>query len=168
MHVLVRRWLSEKGVDYKKVTFIEIQLPQMNDLLKAGTVDALALVEPFTTRVEATGTGTVISYMGRDFPSGFSNVLYMSTREWADKNPVAIKALRLSLAQANSLVEQNPAKARAYIGKYIKLPPEALALIPVPKLNAELTAPRLRFWAESMRQQGMLRNDANLSALIAR
>lgn len=112
MHVLVRRWIAEKGADYKKVTFIETPLPQMNDLLKAGTVGALAVVEPFTTRVEAAGTGAVISYMGRDFPSGFSNVVYVATREWADKNPAAVKALRLSLAEAIALVEQDP-KRRA-------------------------------------------------------
>lgn len=168
MHVLVRRWLTEKGVDFKRVTFIEIALPQMNDLLKAGTIDAVAIVEPFTTRIEAAGTGAVISYMGRDFPSGFSNVVYMSTRLWADRNPAAVKALRLSLAEAITLVERDPQKARHHIGKYIKLPPQALALIPIPVLMADLTAPRLRFWAESMRQQGMLRKEPNLSLLLVR
>lgn len=33
---------------------------------------------------------------------------------------------------------------------------------------ADLAAPRLRFWAESMRQQGMLKNEPNLSALLVR
>ena len=168
LHVLVRRWITEKGVDFKKITFIETPLPQMNDLLKGGTVDALAVVDPFMTRIEQAGTGTVVSYMGRDFPNGFSNVVYVSTRDWATKNPAAVKGLREALAEGVAFVEKEPEKTRAHIGKYIKLPPPVLATLPIPKLMADISAPRMRFWAESMRQQGMLKNEANMSALIIR
>lgn len=168
LHVLVRRWITEKGVDFKKITFIETPLPQMNDLLKGGTVDAVAVVDPFMTRIEQAGTGTVVSYMGRDFPSGFSNVVYVSTRDWATKNPAAVKGLRDALAEGVAFVEKEPEKARAHIGKYIKLPPPVLATLPIPKLMADISAPRMRFWAESMRQQGMLKNETNMSALIIR
>lgn len=168
LHVLVRRWITEKGVDFKKITFIETPLPQMNDLLKGGNVDALTVVDPFMTRIEQAGTGTVISYMGRDFPSGFSNVVYVSSRDWATRNPAAVKAFREALAEAVAFVNKEPEKTRADIGKYIKLPPPVLATLPIPKLMADLTASRMRFWAESMRQQGMLKNEANLSALIVR
>jgi NitT/TauT family transport system substrate-binding protein len=168
MHVLTRRWLTERGVDFKKVTFVETAFPQMSDLLKSGTVDAVATADPFTTRIEQAGTGTVLSYIGRDFPSGFSNVLYVSNRDWAAANPAAVKAFREALAEAIAFVEREPQKSRAHIGKYIKLPAPVLETIPIPKLMPDITAVRLRFWAESMRQQGMLKNEANLSALIAR
>jgi NitT/TauT family transport system substrate-binding protein len=168
MHVLIRRWITEKGVDYKKVTFIETPFPQMNDLLKAGTVDAVATADPFMTRIEQGGAGIVVSYIGRDFPSGFSNVLYGATRGWATANPAAVKAFREALVEAIEFVNKEPAKTREYIGKYIKLPRPVLDTLPVPPLMADITAPRMRFWAESMRQQGMLKNEANLSALILR
>ena len=168
MHVLVRRWLTEKGVDFKKVTFIETAFPQMSDLLKAGTIDAVATADPFTTRIEQAGTGSVVSYIGRDFPSGFSNVLYVSSRDWATKNPAAVKAFREALVEAIAFVEADPKKSRAHIGKYIKLPPPVLESMPIPRLMPDITAVRLRFWAESMRQQGMLKNEANLSAFIVR
>lgn len=168
MHVLTRRWITEKGVDFKKITFIETPFPQMNDLLKGGTVDAVASADPFMTRIEQAGTGSVISYMGRDFPSGFSNVLYVASRDWAAKNPAAVKGFREALAEGIAFVEKEPEKTRAHIGKYIKLPPPVLATLPIPKLMADITATRMRFWAESMRQQGMLKNETNMSALIVR
>ncbi|MES2259064.1 MAG: ABC transporter substrate-binding protein [Pseudomonadota bacterium] len=168
MHVLIRRWLSEKGVDFKKVTFIETAFPQMSDLLKGGTVDAVATADPFMTRIEQAGSGAVVSYIGRDFPSGFSNVLYLSSRDWAAKNPAAVQAFRAALAEAIVFADKEPRKTREHIGKYIKLPPAVLDTMPAPKLMADLTAPRMRFWAESMRQQGMLKNEVNLSALLVR
>src|SRR6185295_7226992 len=39
LHVLFRQWLIEKGVDFKKVTFVEVSFPQMNDVLKSGQID---------------------------------------------------------------------------------------------------------------------------------
>ena len=36
LHVLFQNWLIEKGVDIKKVTFVEVSFPQMADVLRAG------------------------------------------------------------------------------------------------------------------------------------
>ncbi|SFV05537.1 ABC transporter substrate-binding protein [Pseudoduganella namucuonensis] len=168
MHVLIRRWIMEKGVDPKKVTYIETAFPQMSDLLKAGTIDAVATADPFSTRIEQAGTGAVVSYVGRDFPSGFSNVLYAANRGWAAQNPAQVQAFREALVEAIAFVEKEPQKTRAHIGKYIKLPAPVLETLPIPKMMADLAAPRLRFWAESMRQQGMLKNEPNLSAVIVK
>lgn len=168
MHVLIRRWIMEKGVDPKKVTYIETAFPQMSDLLKAGTIDAVATADPFSTRIEQAGTGAVVSYVGRDFPSGFSNVLYAANRGWAAQNPAQVQAFREALVEAIAFVEKEPQKTRAHIGKYIKLPAPVLETLPIPKMMADLAPPRLRFWAESMRQQGMLKNEPNLSAVIVK
>lgn len=168
LHVLIRRWITEKGVDYKKITFVETPFPQMNDLLKGGTVDAVVTADPFMSRIEQAAVGTVVSYIGQDFPSGFSNILYASSRDWADKNPAAVKVFRESLVEAIAFAESEPQKTRAHIGKYIKLPPAVLETLPIPRMMADLAPSRLRFWGESMRQQEMLRNEPNLSAVVAR
>lgn len=168
LHVLLRRWIMEKGVDYKKITFIETPFPQMNDLLKGGTVDAVITAEPFTTRMQQSGVGSVVSYIGQDFPSGFSNVLYASSRKWVAENPQAVKAFRESLTEAIAFTEKDPQKARADIGKFIKLPQPVLDSLPMPKMMADLIPSRLRFWSESMRQQGMLKHDVNLSTVVVR
>jgi NitT/TauT family transport system substrate-binding protein len=39
--VMFRKWLKNNGVNLNDVTFIETPFPQMNDLLRAGTVDAV-------------------------------------------------------------------------------------------------------------------------------
>lgn len=168
LHVLARRWITEKGVDYKKITFIETPFPQMSDILKSGAVDAVVTADPFMTRIEQAGTGTVMAYIGQDFPSGFSNILYASTREWATRNPAAVKGFREALVEGIAFAESDPQKTRAHIGKYIKLPPQVLETLPIPKMMADLAPSRLRFWGESMRQQEMLKTDVNLSFVVAK
>ena len=51
LHVLFVEWLNKNGVDPKKVSFVEIPFPQMADVLKGGTVDAVITVEPFVARM---------------------------------------------------------------------------------------------------------------------
>ena len=168
LHVLTRRWLVEKGVDYKKVTFIETPFPQMNDLLKGGAVDAVITADPIKSRIEQVGTAMVLAYPNQDFPNGFSTLLYATTRGWASKNPATVTAFRDALVEGIAFAEADPIRTRAHIGKYIKLPPQVLETLPIPKMMADLTPPRLRFWGESMRQQEMLTTDVNLSAVVFR
>lgn len=168
LHVLTRRWLTEKGVDYNKVTFIETPFPQMNDILKGGSVDAVITADPVKSRIEQAGTALVLAYPNQDFPDDFSTLLYATTRGWASKNAVAVKAFHDALVEGIAFSEANPARTRSDIGKYIKLPPSVLETLQIPKMMADLTPSRLSFWGESMHQQEMLKTDVNLSAVIAR
>ncbi len=49
--LLTRQWIQSAGGDAKKVTYIELQFPAMGDALKSGLVDAVALLDPFYSRI---------------------------------------------------------------------------------------------------------------------
>ena len=168
LHVLTRSWLTEKGVDYSKVIFIETPFPQMDDILKGGAVSAVITADPIKSLIERSAAAKVLAYPNQDFPNGYATLVYTATREWASKNAVAVKAFHDALADGIAFADANPARTRADIGKYIKLPPPVLEMLPVPKLTVDLDASRLRFWKESMRQQGMLKTDVNLAAVVVR
>src|SRR5690606_28234089 len=55
--VLFRKWLIDKGADVSKVAIVEAPFPQMKDLLKAGTIDAVPVLEPFRTAIVSDKTG---------------------------------------------------------------------------------------------------------------
>ena len=46
LQVIFRKWLLDQGADATKVQFVEVSFPTMNDVLKAGTVDAVVTGEP--------------------------------------------------------------------------------------------------------------------------
>ena len=66
LHVLFVKWLMDKGVDPKSVTFVEVTFPTMNDILKSGAIDAALAGEPFITRFTQAGTATA----GFPLPAG--------------------------------------------------------------------------------------------------
>lgn len=168
LHVLVRRWLSIKGVDPKQVSFIEVPVPQIPDVLKGGSVDAAVTGEPFIGRIKGSGIGDVIPGFDDEMPAGFSTVVYTATRSWVAANGAALKAFREAIADAVTFANQNRAEAYADLGKYFKVPPPVLNATPWPQLTSDITETHLRFWIDTMRSQAMLKKQPMVGSLIAR
>jgi NitT/TauT family transport system substrate-binding protein len=166
LQVLFRQWLSIKGVDYSKVTFIETPFPQMPDMMKGGSVDAVVSANPFMGRIVDAGIGKIISHMSPELPEGLAGFFYASTRDWVDKHPEAAKAFRQAVAEAVAFAASNLEGARADFGKYVKLPPPVIANIRFTGMNAEPTEASLAMWVNIMNEQKMLKTKVDANRLI--
>lgn len=166
LHVLARRWLALHGVEAKQVNFIEVPLPQMPDVLRGGSVDAVVTAEPFIGRMRASGIGAPLPGFASEMPNGFSTVVYTATRQWAASHGPAIQAFRAALGDAIAFAEANRSEAYADLGKYFKVPPPVLQATPWPLLASDMTDSHLRFWVDTMRTQDMLRKQPALGSLI--
>ena len=113
MDVFVRKWLKLKGVDPKDVTFVEAAFPQMPDLLKGGTVDAVTITEPMRSIAQNSGAGYVFAdYVAEYFPD-LLMVGYIATGDWAMKNPTAIKAFREAMDESIAFIAANKDETKA-------------------------------------------------------
>jgi NitT/TauT family transport system substrate-binding protein len=166
LQVMFRKWLTVKGVDYNKITFIETPFPQMPDMLKGGSVDAVVSANPFMGRIIEGKIGNLVTYMAPDMPAGMATFFYSSTRDWATKHPDDAKAFRQAVAEGVAFAGSNLDGARADFGKYVKLPPPVLATIVFTGLNAEPTVPSLAVWIDTMNEQKMLKNKVAAQNLI--
>jgi NitT/TauT family transport system substrate-binding protein len=166
-HVLVRQWLTNKGVDHKKVSFVESTLPQLSDVMKAGNVSAIVTTEPFLGRAVSSGVGDKVFHIAADLPDGLPPFVYTARRDWVAQNPRLARAFKEALTEAIQYAKAQPAEAVAIYGRYIKLPPEALAAIKINEMSAEVTPRQLGTWEEMLRRQGMLRKQPDLARLIA-
>lgn len=166
LHVMFREWLTLKGVDWKKVEFVETQFPQMEGILKSGSVDAVVAIEPFVARITGTKAGENLAKFIRDMPAGLSITVFASKKAWADKNQDAIKAFRAGFDEGAAYARANPDEARAVVAKFLKLPAPALASVSIPKLESKVTESNLAPWAAIMKSQGMIRGDVNMKNII--
>ena len=122
LHVLFVKWLMEKGVDPKGVTFVEVSFPTMNDILKSGAVDAVLAGEPFITRMSNAGTGTAAFRYLQELNRSEPVIFYAASRDWAQKNPEAIRKFREGIAEGAKIVNSDRDKAAASISKFTKQP----------------------------------------------
>jgi NitT/TauT family transport system substrate-binding protein len=157
LHVLFRQWLADRGVDWRKVTFVEVPFAQLADVLRAGQVDAILIGEPFKSRALDTKAGYLVAPYVNEFPAGITSIWYVATRKWADTEKDAAKAFQAALTEATSLAMSNSGVERKAIATYVKLPPEALAKLPIPSLQANVPPEKVSFWIKMGLDQGLLR-----------
>ena len=157
LHVLFRKWLSEKGADWRKVSFIETPFVQMPDIIRGGSIDGLVTASPIMERMVAAQTARVVSYFHTEMPGGLPAIVYSSTRAWAGRNPRLVAAFREGLAEGVAFMRANDAKAREHMAKYIRLPPEVIAAAIISFQKAQLSVEELAFWTTIMAEQEMLR-----------
>ncbi len=166
LHVLFRAWLMENGIDTKSVDFVEVGFPTMNEVLKAGSVDAVVTLEPVMSRIVASGTGTLVpSY---ELRTGQMIAIYSSTREWAAKTAAAVKGFREAIVEAAAFVAANPEKSRGYVAKYTKLPLDIVQTLRLPVTSPVVSVDQLNWWVDVMRKQDMLQTKFDVSKQILR
>lgn len=168
LHVTIRAWLKQSGVDYKKVTFVEAAFPQHADLLRGGSIDAVVTADPFMSRITESGAGYVASYYSTFLADGNHTIYHAARREWVQKNPAAAQAFRDSVQEAAAFMLQpkNNDKVRAAIGKYIKLPQEVLAKAQISPPGPGVNEKQIAYWLAMMRDQDMLKTSINPAQLL--
>ena len=155
LHILVVKWMADRGVAKGNVHYVEVSMVQLGDTLKAGRVDAVVPVEPFNSRIVNNG-GRVLAYYVDDLPGGIPPVVWASTGKYAAAHPAVIKAFRAGLADAAEYYKAHPEIGPETLSHYIKLPPEALKNVPIPPATVTVDASQIRYWVDIMRRQKTL------------
>ena len=166
LDVLFRNWLIEKGVDLKKVNFVEVPFPQMSDLLKQGTVDVVITGEPFMSRMIEQKIGKLTTNFAEVLKSELPIIVYSATRKWAEANPAIVKAFRESIAEGTAIANRRDQSVRDAIGKYIPMPAPVLAGMKLGEWKADITEASLASWVAIMKRQGLLKNDIDVRKIL--
>jgi len=167
IHVMLRQWLKQHGVDDKAVDYVELSFPQQPDALKNGLADAVVTVEPTYSRIMRAGLGTDVGHAYDVLPLGTQTIVYSVTRDWAEAHPDLVRAFAEANAEGIAFVLAHPDEARATIATYMKLPEGAARDIELPHVSAKVTAKDLTVIADIMTQQHMLRSPIDAEKLLA-
>ena len=166
LDVLFRNWLIEKGVDIKKVTFVEVAFPNMSDLLKQGTVDAVVTADPFMSRMVNEKIGKMTTNFAEVLKGELPIIVYSATRKWAMANPQSVKAFREALAESTLIANRRDKTVRDAVGKYIPMPPPVLETMRLSRWNNQVTEAGLAGWVAIMKRQGLLANNLDVKKLL--
>ena len=156
LHVIFRKWLMDNHEDSRRVNFVEIGFPQMADVLRSGTVDAVVTGEPVMSRITGSNVGRLVSTMTPDLREPLPTTFWATTRDWAARNEEAARNLRAGIADGVAWVNANPDGARECIAKYTKLPIDIVRTVPLARLRTDVTDRDITAWLEIMTAQDML------------
>jgi NitT/TauT family transport system substrate-binding protein len=159
--VLFRKWLLNNKVPLNQVTFVEAPFPQMRDLLRNGTLDAVLAIEPFRSGIVKDNAGYAVADFIGEVREDILGAFWMATAEWAGRNPQAVRAFREAYAEAVQYAQKNPEEAKAIEKKYLGVNSPV-----VPSYSVEVTPSDLELYAGIGREIGSLRSSVDVSKLI--
>jgi NitT/TauT family transport system substrate-binding protein len=166
--LLFKKWLQQKNVDWKAVTFVESPFPQMGDMLKGGQMDAALPVEPFVGRIVSTQVGYLVAHYPVEVSESYLESFYVVSKKWADANTVAIKAFREALEEALVFVKANADEAKKTQITYLGLPEAVVATLPLATYTSKVEPAQVAFWVDLCREFGMLKTAMKSDDLVAK
>jgi NitT/TauT family transport system substrate-binding protein len=165
IHVATLYWLKKNGVDPESIRGVEVPFPNMGDQLKAGNVDAVEALEPFTGALLAAGNVS----LGDPLLAAGDEVLFpfwISDGKWARSNRPVIKAWIDALTETKSFMEANPAETRGILAKYSHLPPAVVEKVPLPTYRFTITPDELEVWINVLKDLGQLSTPIDKGAIV--
>ncbi|MFH1721813.1 MAG: ABC transporter substrate-binding protein [Candidatus Altiarchaeota archaeon] len=113
-----------KKYNIKDVELVEVKPGDMPAALASGSVDAVAIFEPFATFSENALADEAIVFSDEALYSEY--FVLDAHKEWVEKNPKQIEKILKALVRASDYVDQHPEESKEIIMKYTKLDKETL------------------------------------------
>lgn len=167
-HIMARRWLAENKADADKVTFVEVGLPQMADLMRSKQIDAVVTVDPFYNQMIGQNVGYSFGDYLETVPNGTPVDFYVSTKDWAERNLETVRKFREAIADGIGFIKANEASARESLAKWTKLPPAVIAATRMPNFTTPVEAPTMDWWVAQMKQQGLVSGNLQGQSFIVK
>lgn len=161
--VMFRKWLKDAGVRLADVTFIETPFPQMSDLLKAGTVDAVVAAEPIRSLIVNAKNGYRAPFehyveVNPDTILAF----WIANSKWAADNKDVVAKFRACLREGLKFVTENTARAKEIEKQYLNFNTPVM-----PTLTVDAKAEDFEFFVKIGREMGLLQKDIDVRTLVA-
>lgn len=166
MHVMFDAWLVRNGVDSSQVRYVEIPFPQMGDVMRQGTVDAVVTIQPFTHRIISADIGTMGPNFTSELPEGLPIIGFVATKSWLAQHADTVKRFRAALAEATDIVMADRDAAKADSNTFLKMPDEVMAQIRVPAFSVEMKPELVQAWIDMMKPMSLLRTDIDPKAMM--
>ncbi|MEU4405005.1 ABC transporter substrate-binding protein [Streptosporangium sp. NPDC023963] len=146
-------------------SFVEFPFPEMESVLKAGTADAVVVVEPFGTLIGRSIGARVLWDLSQGPTADFPIAGYAVTSEFAKANPDTVAAFQRAMAEAKALAADR-ANVIAAIPKYTKITADTAADLAFGTFPTTLDATSLQRVTDAMRESGLLDETLNVQDLI--
>jgi NitT/TauT family transport system substrate-binding protein len=166
LHVMLRRYLRENGVDPHEVRYAEVGFVQAADALKSGEIDAYPSQAPFTARILQSGAGYPVADWLKSTPDGTLTVVYATTRRWATANRATVAGLREAMEEARAYIPTHVDALNQAVGVYTKLPAAVVASLAPSHLTVDVSPEQIKWWIDIAKEQDLIKGSPDPKSII--
>ena len=157
--------VKQAGGDYESIEFVEIPFPELSGQLAAGTVDAVAAVEPFVTIAAADGAVPVFSNYAEPVDD-LTVAVYFTSDQYVQENPEIVEKFVRAMNASQEFAEQNPDKVRAVLPTYTSLQPEVIEQLTLPRYATSVNRASVEEVARISQDRGLVEELPNMDELM--
>lgn len=158
--------MKDHGVDFSKVQWVPLPLPNVAGALKNGDIDAGFLTEPFITQAaKSAGTIPVVDTATgatQDFPTAG----YGALGNFTGTNPKTVAAFQRAMLKATNDAADR-AKIEPLLVKYAKIDKDTAALTALLTFQSTLDARRIQRVPDLLLQMGAIPAKIDVAPMIA-
>jgi NitT/TauT family transport system substrate-binding protein len=165
--ILTKSVMKDHGVDYSKVNWVPIQLPNMAAALKDNQVDAAYMPEPMLTQAAKLVGATPVIDINTGASQDFPLTGYGSTTKWVQANPKTLAAFQRAMKKATLDAINDRAKVEPLLVKYAKIDEDTAKLLTLPGYGSTLDARRLQRVPDLLLQMGVITSKVDAASMIA-
>jgi NitT/TauT family transport system substrate-binding protein len=158
--------LEKHGVDRTKVRFAEVPLPQMNDPLLNGQIDAVGQVEPFRSALMASGKAEIVSWTYVETAPNTDITQDIALAPWVEKNRATAAKFVRALIKGAQFASSSEAVTRDINQQFTNLHPDLKDKVLLPRLGTEISLKELNHTMEMMQKYGLLKTSVDLSKRV--
>ena len=146
------------GLDLDKLQMIESPTPSQPDLLRSKQVDAVITVDPYTTILQTSGIGRILSWhFVESVPEQPIGAWYASAA-FVKANPEAAARYAKTIREAIEYVNADEARTRKDVAEYTGLSPDLLKSMPLNKWDYRVRPDRWQAVADMLFEMGELQS----------
>lgn len=161
-------YLDKHGVDWRKVRFVEVPLPQMNDPLVNGQVDMISQVDPFSTLLRDSGKVDLLDFVYVDVQPNAEITQYLALTSWVRKNPDLAQRFARAIRKGSEYVNAaaNQVTVRDVNVSFTGLRSELKDRIMLPRLGTQVNLEEIRKTHAMMLKYGLLKTPVDLRGRV--
>lgn len=150
--------LKRSGVDLSTIQLLESPTSTQPDLLKSKQVDAIVTVDPYTTLLQTSGLGRVLSWHFIESVSEQPIGAWFSKGGFVKSNPGAARRFAKTMREAIEYVNADEQRTRADVAEYTGLSLELLKAMPLNKWDYRIQLGKWQGVADMLLEMGELQS----------
>lgn len=164
--LLTRSVMQDHGVDYSKVKWTLIPLPDIAEALRQGQVDAGYLPEPFITQAAKTAGAIPVVDINTGASQDFPLTGYGATKKWVHDNPKTLAAFQRAMQRATHDATNDRAKVEPLLVRFAKIDEDTAKLLTLPSYRSTLDSRRMQRVPDLLLQLGAIKGPIDATSMI--
>lgn len=155
---------KSEGVDVAP-KWVEVPFPEMISGVKAKSIDAGYMPEPFMSAARAGGLREVVDNT-KGPNKGLAGSTYVSSQRFLDENPDTAAAFSRAMYKAGGDLNKNEADLRTWLPSIAKLDKSTAKDIPLPTYYSEMNLDSYTKAVDILKEQKLVKSDLDVNTTL--